>query len=87
MYVVDAFTLHAASGTFSIIIVVWAGVQFIRSCAHSVLVLIALAAVTCFRSVAGFGFPLFAPAMYAKLGYGKGDTVLACFAVGFGCPA
>lgn len=63
------------------------GVQFFRSCAHSVLVLVALAAVTCLRSIAGFGFPLFAPAMYAKLGYGKGDTVLACFAVGFGCPA
>ncbi|KDR79426.1 hypothetical protein GALMADRAFT_243502 [Galerina marginata CBS 339.88] len=59
-YVVDAFTLHAAS---------------------------ALAAVSCLRSLAGFGFPLFAPAMYAKLGYGKGDTILACLAIGLGCPA
>jgi MFS family permease len=59
-YVVDAFTLHAAS---------------------------ALAAVSCLRSFAGFGFPLFAPAMYAKLGYGKGDTILACLAIGLGCPA
>jgi len=48
---------------------------------------IALAAVSCLRSIAGFGFPLFAPAMYAKLGYGKGDTILACLAVGLGCPA
>jgi len=48
---------------------------------------IALPAVSCLRSIAGFGFPLFAPAMYAKLGYGKGDTVLACLAVGLGCPA
>ena len=48
---------------------------------------IALAAVSCLRSVAGFVFPLFAPAMYAKLGYGKGDTVLACLAIGLGCPA
>ncbi|KAF4609509.1 hypothetical protein D9613_012296 [Agrocybe pediades] len=47
----------------------------------------ALAAVNCLRSLAGFGFPLFAPAMYNKLGYGKGDTILACLAIGLGCPA
>jgi hypothetical protein len=59
-YVIDAFTLHAAS---------------------------ALAAVTCLRSLAGFGFPLFAPAMYKALGYGKGDTILAVVAIVVGCPA
>ncbi|KAI0366301.1 MFS polyamine transporter [Pilatotrama ljubarskyi] len=59
-YVIDAFTLHAAS---------------------------ALAAVTFFRSLAGFGFPLFAPAMYNALGYGKGDTILACVAIVVGVPA
>ncbi|KAF8964568.1 MFS polyamine transporter [Flammula alnicola] len=59
-YVVDAFTLHAAS---------------------------ALAAVSCLRSLTGFGFPLFAPAMYGKLGYGRGNTILACLAIGLGCPA
>ncbi|KAG6910339.1 hypothetical protein DXG01_011407 [Tephrocybe rancida] len=59
-YVVDAFTLHAAS---------------------------ALAAVSCLRSLAGFGFPLFAPAMFHKLGYGKGSTILACVAIVLGCPA
>ncbi|KZT11969.1 MFS polyamine transporter [Laetiporus sulphureus 93-53] len=59
-YVIDAFTLHAAS---------------------------ALAAVTFLRSCAGFGFPLFAPAMYEALGYGKGDTILACVAIVVGCPA
>jgi hypothetical protein len=59
-YVVDTFTLHAAS---------------------------ALAAVLCLRSFAGFGFPLFAPAMYKALGYGKGDTILAAFAIVVGCPA
>jgi len=47
----------------------------------------ALAAVNCLRALAGFGFPLFAPIMYDKLGYGKGDTVLACLAIGLGCPA
>ncbi|CCM02927.1 uncharacterized protein FIBRA_05041 [Fibroporia radiculosa] len=59
-YVIDAFTLHAAS---------------------------ALAAVTFLRSCAGFGFPLFAPAMYNALGYGKGDSILAAVAILIGCPA
>lgn len=59
-YVVDAFTLHAAS---------------------------ALAAVAFLRSLAGFGFPLFAPAMYNSLGYGKGNTILAVVAIVLGCPA
>ncbi|KAI0090532.1 MFS polyamine transporter [Irpex rosettiformis] len=47
----------------------------------------ALAAVSCFRSLAGFGFPLFAPYMYSALGYGKGDTILAAFCLGVGTPA
>jgi hypothetical protein len=59
-YVVDSFTLHAAS---------------------------ALAAVSCLRSLAGFGFPLFAPAMYRTLGYGKGNTILAAASIALGCPA
>ncbi|EMD42144.1 hypothetical protein CERSUDRAFT_129554 [Gelatoporia subvermispora B] len=59
-YVIDTFTLHAAS---------------------------ALAAVTFFRSLAGFGFPLFAPAMYSALGYGKGDSILGVVAIVVGCPA
>ncbi|KAF8154426.1 MFS polyamine transporter [Crassisporium funariophilum] len=68
-YVVDAFTLHAAS-VLSVPVPSPA-----------------LAAVSCLRSLAGFGFPLFAPVMYQKLGYGKGDTILACLAIGLGCPA
>lgn len=59
-YIVDAFTLHAASG---------------------------LAAASLVRSLAGFSFPLFAPDMYAALGYGKGNTVLAVVAIAIGCPA
>ncbi|KAF9066975.1 MFS general substrate transporter [Rhodocollybia butyracea] len=59
-YVVDSFTLHAAS---------------------------ALAAVSCLRALAGFGFPLFAPTMYNALGYGKGDTILAAFSIAVGWPA
>ena len=47
----------------------------------------AIAAVTFFRSVAACVFPLFAPAMYNALGYGKGDTILACAAVAIGGPS
>ena len=47
----------------------------------------AMAAVMCLRSLAGCGFPLFAPAMYSALGFGKGDTVLAVIAIAVGCPA
>ncbi|RDX51047.1 MFS polyamine transporter [Lentinus brumalis] len=60
MYVVDTFTIYAAS---------------------------ALAAVSFLRSIAGFGFPLFAPAMYKTLGYGVGNTVLAAIAFVIGVPA
>ncbi|KAI9060888.1 MFS polyamine transporter [Trametes sanguinea] len=47
----------------------------------------ALASLAFFRSLAGFGFPLFAPAMYSALGYGRGDTILACVAIAIGIPA
>ncbi|KAJ3994602.1 MFS polyamine transporter [Lentinula boryana] len=59
-YVVDCFTLHAAS---------------------------ALASISCLRSLAGFGFPLFAPAMYNAIGFGKGDTILAAVSIVVGWPA
>ncbi|KIJ54785.1 hypothetical protein M422DRAFT_200684 [Sphaerobolus stellatus SS14] len=47
----------------------------------------ALAAAFCLRSLAGFCFPLFAPAMYNALGYGKGDTLLAGCLILLGWPA
>ncbi|TFY72790.1 hypothetical protein EVG20_g202 [Dentipellis fragilis] len=47
----------------------------------------ALAAVSCLRCLCAFGFPLFAPAMYKALGFGKGDTILAAAAIAIGCPA
>lgn len=47
----------------------------------------AIAAVTVIRSLAGFGFPLFAPAMYAALDYGWGNSVLAFVALAVGIPA
>ena len=51
------------------------------------LFLSALAAVSCLRCLAAFGFPLFAPAMFVALGYGRGCTVLAGLAIVIGCPA
>ncbi|KAL8728861.1 MAG: hypothetical protein Q9166_005101 [cf. Caloplaca sp. 2 TL-2023] len=47
----------------------------------------AIAAATVLRSLAGFGFPLFAPYMYQKLDYGWGNTLLALIAIGLGIPA
>ncbi|KAI0486068.1 major facilitator superfamily domain-containing protein [Xylaria cf. heliscus] len=46
----------------------------------------AVSAGTVFRSLAGFGFPLFAPSLYARLGYGWGNTLLALLGVVLGFP-
>lgn len=46
----------------------------------------AVAAATVLRSLAGFAFPLFAPALYARLDYGWGNTLLAFLAVAIGWP-
>jgi hypothetical protein len=79
-YVIDSFALHAASGVISFS-------PSLAFFAHAPLIIVALAAVAFLRSLAGFGFPLFAPTMYNALGYGKGDTVLASVAIVIGCPA
>lgn len=39
------------------------------------------------RNVAAFTFPLFGPGMYAGLGYGWGNSLLALVYVGIGVPA
>lgn len=44
----------------------------------------AMAACAILRSLAGFGFPLFAPYMYKSLGYDWGTSVLAFFSIGIG---
>ena len=53
-YLVDAYTIHAAS---------------------------ALGAVFVLRSLTGFGFPLFAPAVFEALGYGRRSSVFGFVAV------
>ncbi|CRG86171.1 Alpha-galactosidase [Talaromyces islandicus] len=47
----------------------------------------ALAAAVLLRSLAGFGFPLFAPYMFKALHYGWGNSLMAFVAIGIGCPA
>lgn len=46
-----------------------------------------MAAAVVLRSLAGFGFPLFAPYMYSALHYGWGNTLLALLSIGIGVPA
>ncbi|KAH7055953.1 MFS multidrug transporter-like protein [Macrophomina phaseolina] len=47
----------------------------------------AISAATVLRSLAGFGFPLFAPYMYQALGDGWGNSLLGFVALGLGLPA
>ncbi len=47
----------------------------------------ASAAAQFLRSIAGFAFPIFAPAMYISLGYGWGNSILALTFVLIGWPA
>ncbi|CAC9894586.1 unnamed protein product, partial [Aureobasidium pullulans] len=47
----------------------------------------AMASTTICRSIAGFVFPIFAPAMYQRLGYGWGNTLVAGIAILLGLPA
>ena len=47
----------------------------------------AIGAATVLRSLAGFGFPLFAPYMYSALDYGWGNSLLGFIAIFLGLPA
>ena len=47
----------------------------------------AVGAATTLRSLAGFGFPLFAPYLYKALGLGWGNSLLGFIALGIGIPA
>lgn len=55
--------------------------------AYSRLAASSMSAVVMLRSCAGFGFPLFAPSMYDKLGYGWGNSLLGFIAIGIGMTA
>ncbi|KAI9706222.1 MAG: hypothetical protein M1812_008245 [Candelaria pacifica] len=47
----------------------------------------AISAAAVLRSLAGFGFPLFAPAMYNALDFGWGNSLLGFLAIVLGVPA
>jgi hypothetical protein len=47
----------------------------------------ASAASQLLRSITGFAFPLFAPSLYAKFGYGWGNSLLAFVFMAIGVPA
>lgn len=55
--------------------------------AYSQVAASAMSAVVILRSLAGFGFPLFADAMYNALGIGWGNSLLGFVAFGVGIPA
>jgi hypothetical protein len=46
-----------------------------------------IAAAVVMRSLCGFGFPLFGSALFDKLGYGWGNTLLALLSIFLGIPA
>lgn len=46
-----------------------------------------IAAAVVMRSLCGFGFPLFAQSLFASLGYGWGNTLLAIIGICLGIPA
>lgn len=47
----------------------------------------AMAASQFYKMIAAFGFPIFAPAMYVRLGWGWTNTTMALIALLFGLPA
>ncbi|KAI2629887.1 MFS general substrate transporter [Hypoxylon sp. NC1633] len=47
----------------------------------------AVGAATVLRSLAGFAFPLFAPSLYDRLGYGWGNTLMAFLGIVIGWPS
>lgn len=77
-------------GAFLIAVGTVSGIQTMQSCivdSYTRYAASGMAAIMVLRSLAGFGFPLFAPAMYDKLGYGWGNSVLAFVALVLGVPA
>lgn len=62
------------------------GLQTYTIDAYTVYAASAIGTTAVTRSLTGFGFPLFAPAMYDALGWGWGNSVLAFAALGIGYP-
>ncbi|KAJ7858270.1 MFS general substrate transporter [Mycena olivaceomarginata] len=65
----------------------WTCIQTYLVDSYAIYAASAIAAVSSFRAFAGFGFPLFADEMYARLGDGWGNSILALICLVIGCPA
>ncbi|KAI0317964.1 MFS general substrate transporter [Amylostereum chailletii] len=65
----------------------WTCIQTYLVDSYAVYAASAIAGVTSFRALAGFGFPLFADKLYGNLGDGWGNTLLALICLVIGCPA
>lgn len=65
----------------------WTCIQTYLVDSYAVYAASAIAGVTSFRALAGFGFPLFADKIYGQLGNGWGNTILALVCLVIGCPA
>ncbi|KAJ7191568.1 MFS general substrate transporter [Mycena pura] len=65
----------------------WTCIQTYLVDSYAIYAASAIAAVSSFRAFAGFGFPLFADQMYAQLGDGWGNSILALICLVIGCPA
>ncbi|KAJ7115598.1 MFS general substrate transporter [Mycena crocata] len=65
----------------------WTCIQTYLVDSYAIYAASAIAGVSSFRAFAGFGFPLFADQMYAQLGDGWGNSILALICLVIGCPA
>ncbi|KAJ7715688.1 MFS general substrate transporter [Mycena metata] len=65
----------------------WTCIQTYLVDSYAIYAASAIAAVSSFRAFAGFGFPLFTDEMYARLGDGWGNSILALICLVIGCPA
>ncbi|KAJ6590506.1 MFS general substrate transporter [Mycena vulgaris] len=87
---VHAFWLVPDIGVFIFSIGIganWTCIQTYLVDSYSIYAASAIAGVSSFRAFAGFGFPLFADQMYAQLGDGWGNSILALICLVIGCPA
>ena len=95
LFVVDApvsgGTIKAADGTLTIFasgtIVCFQCMQTYIVDSYTTYAASGVAAAVVLRSLAGFGFPLFAPAMFNALDFGWGNSLLAFIGIVLGVPA
>lgn len=85
LYLVDTFTYAASALAAAAVSSVFSAFT-LRYILPSYLTLIHSYLLQVFRSVLAFAFPLFGEQMYAALGYGGGNSLLAGLAIVVGIP-